>query len=99
MNIGIVLKRIREGKGLSQLQLSEITGIPNTMISRFENGKQRPSIKHLDKLANAFELPSSCIVFLGLDVNDIKDDTKREAFEGIHNTMKRLIEDSLGFKI
>ena len=35
------LKAIREGKGLSQLELSLVSGISQTAISQMETGKKR----------------------------------------------------------
>lgn len=42
---------IRKSKGLSQMQLSQKTGIAQCDISRIENGHANPSIKTLQRLA------------------------------------------------
>lgn len=42
----------REANGLTQKQLSEITGITQADISRLENGTGNPSIRTLKRLAN-----------------------------------------------
>ena len=44
----------REELGISQAQLSTITGITQPDISKLENGKANPSISTLKKIASAF---------------------------------------------
>lgn len=41
----------RKEKGLTQKQLSELTGIPQADISRLENGDGNPSLKTLQRIA------------------------------------------------
>ena len=42
----------RKSAGLSQKQLSELTGIAQADISKLENGNANPSLKTLQRLAN-----------------------------------------------
>lgn len=52
----IRLQSIREGKGLSQKRLSEISGVPQQTISAIESGvRKNPGIYTLRQLANALE--------------------------------------------
>lgn len=37
MELGDIIKKLREGKGLTQVELAEKTGIPPNTIHRFEN--------------------------------------------------------------
>ena len=46
----------RNEKSLTQKQLSDITGIPQADISRLENGNANPSIKTLQRLADAMDM-------------------------------------------
>jgi transcriptional regulator with XRE-family HTH domain len=48
----IVLRGLRLCEGLSQEQLSKLTGIPREKISWFENGKARISQKYQEILAD-----------------------------------------------
>lgn len=41
---GEQLKHIRQKLGLSQVKLSELTGIPASSISKFEAGERMPSL-------------------------------------------------------
>lgn len=50
------LMAARDRKGLSQRDLSEITGIPQKTISRIESGKDVPKLQTLFKLSEALDL-------------------------------------------
>ena len=50
------IKRLRTLKGLSQKEVSAISGIPQGAYSRAENGLVEPSLSTLDKLAKVFEV-------------------------------------------
>ena len=44
----------REATGMTQKQLAELTGISQADISRYETGNGNPTVKTLNKIANAF---------------------------------------------
>ncbi len=52
---GIKIKAIRMSKGRTQAQLSEMTGIQRSSLSRLENGKTNPNIETLSKIAIALD--------------------------------------------
>jgi transcriptional regulator with XRE-family HTH domain len=49
------LKEIRKGAGLTQSQLSEISGVPKVSIVRYESGIVTPGGKNLILLAKALK--------------------------------------------
>lgn len=51
-DISELLLTLRKEMGISQRQLSEITGIPQANISRIENGHYIPSLLILKRLAD-----------------------------------------------
>lgn len=51
------LRKLRDDKGLTQVQLSELTGIPQPMISQYEKGLKEPSVSNAKKIADALEVP------------------------------------------
>lgn len=51
----IKLKEKRLEKGYTQQKLSELTGIKQESISRYESGEQFPRRKAFEKLAEALE--------------------------------------------
>lgn len=60
--ITFVSQRIREAReaaGLTQAELSEQSGLPQSHISRLEQGKHSPTAKTLEKIATALKLPHS----------------------------------------
>lgn len=50
------LKKIRIEKGLTTYELSEITGIPQSTISKIENGKRKLDSDFLDLLSKALNV-------------------------------------------
>lgn len=50
------LIRTRKETGLSQKQLSEITGLRQQVISRIENDENSPTLKNLLKIAHGLNL-------------------------------------------
>lgn len=57
--IGVTLKRLREGRALSQLQLAKRAKVAQAYISEMEAGekKKNPGIETLRKLAKALGVP------------------------------------------
>lgn len=55
--ISAKIKELRNKADLTQDQLSEISGLPQSHISRLEKGEHSPSFATLKKLAKAFNVP------------------------------------------
>jgi transcriptional regulator with XRE-family HTH domain len=55
--VGPRLRRIRDERGVTLLDLSERTGISKSTLSRLENGQRRPSLELLLPLAQAYRVP------------------------------------------
>jgi len=56
--IGTKLKRLREARGFSQLQLAKRSKVPQGYISELEAGhKKNPGLETLRKIANALGVP------------------------------------------
>jgi ribosome-binding protein aMBF1 (putative translation factor) len=53
------IKQARESAGLTQTELSAQTGLPQSHISRLENGQHSPSFATLEKIAKALNIPIS----------------------------------------
>ena len=56
MNTGERIKKIRTEKGISTYQLSELTGISQSSISKLENGRRKADIEILTKIASALNI-------------------------------------------
>ena len=50
---GLRLSRMMERRDITQCELSELTGIPQSSISHYVNGSKLPSFYNLDKIAKA----------------------------------------------
>ena len=57
MLIGQRLREIREAKGLSQVEISRVTGLVQPYVSRVENGHTVPGVETLEKWARALGMP------------------------------------------
>ncbi len=57
--IGGRIKHFREAAGLTQVQLADKAGLPQSHISRLETGQHSPSSMTLEKIAEALGIPSS----------------------------------------
>lgn len=55
--IGLNVRAARSHAGLTQLELSERTGVAVPNISRLEAGTHLPSVATLKKVADALEMP------------------------------------------
>jgi DNA-binding XRE family transcriptional regulator len=57
--VGDRIKQARESAGLTQTELSTRAGLPQSHISRLENGQHSPSFATLEKIAKALNIPVS----------------------------------------
>lgn len=55
LEFGRRLRRILDFKNISQLELSEMTGISQVAISKYIRGKRTPSFYNADKIARALD--------------------------------------------
>ena len=58
----IGLAEERRAKGMTQEQLSSISGVSRISIARYESGKVSPTVKMIIRLANALKVPVSKLV-------------------------------------
>ena len=56
LSVGLKIKELRKAKGLTQEQISELTGIDRGYISDVERGLRNIAIINLEKIALALEL-------------------------------------------
>ncbi|MFZ5755132.1 MAG: helix-turn-helix domain-containing protein [Bacillota bacterium] len=60
--LGAELRQLREAKGLTLMELGNLSGVSYTHISEIERGKTCASLKTLEKLAKVLEVPISYFV-------------------------------------
>jgi transcriptional regulator with XRE-family HTH domain len=61
-NFGEHLRKEREAKGLSQMELAEKAGLQPSAISHFELGRRSPSFDNLRRLADALNVTIDYLV-------------------------------------
>ncbi len=57
------LKKLRENSFLTQEELAEKVGVTSLTISRWENGKRKPRLKSIRKLAAVLQVDPKEIEF------------------------------------
>lgn len=62
MDIGRIIKRIREDKGLMQKEVSSYLDIGNSNYNKLENGKRDLSVDELQKIAILFSMTTDQIL-------------------------------------
>lgn len=65
MLIGQKLREIREAKNMSQVEISEATGLVQPYVSRVENGHTIPGLEMLEKWAIALSIPLYQLLYEG----------------------------------
>ena len=73
MTIGDRIKAARKKAGLTQVKLSEISGVAAISIHQYEAGKRHPQLVQIQALSNALNVPMS---YLMGDTDDPNDRSK-----------------------
>jgi transcriptional regulator with XRE-family HTH domain len=68
VSVGESVRIIRELQGLSQNELSEVTGIPQSTISAVENDRVNLGVERAKVIARALKCHPAVLVFPGWDV-------------------------------
>lgn len=68
VSVGESVRILRELQELSQSQLSELTGIPQSTISAIENGRVNLGVERAKILARALKCHPAVLVFPGWEV-------------------------------
>lgn len=63
-DFGFELKKIRENKGISQTILAIDLNIPQSKVSKIENGSEKITLSYFIKILNYFSLSSNEIIEL-----------------------------------
>lgn len=70
VSVGESVRILRELQELSQTQLAELSGIPQSTISAIENSRVRLGIERAKVLARALKCHPAALVFPGWDIHD-----------------------------
>ncbi len=62
MSIGSNIKKLREEKGISQIELAKIANVSDKAVSTWENDIKTPRMGAIQKIADYFGIPKSAII-------------------------------------
>jgi len=60
--LGQKIKKLREAKGLTQVELAVIVSISPVYVGFIENGRRRPSLRTLERLARALKVSAKDLI-------------------------------------
>ncbi len=69
VSVGESVRIVRELQGLSQNELSKLTGIPQSTISSIENGRVNLGVERAKVIARALKCHPAVLVFPGWDLD------------------------------
>jgi transcriptional regulator with XRE-family HTH domain len=92
MQVGNIIKRIREDKGLMQKEVSAHLAIGNSNYNKLENGHRDLSVDELQKLAILFNMTTDEILNYGNVVPTMITVEGKPDFEKLH-LLNQLHED------
>jgi transcriptional regulator with XRE-family HTH domain len=70
VSVGESVRIIRQLQELSQSELAELTGIPQSTISAIENGRVNLGVERAKVLARALKCHPAVLVFPGWDISN-----------------------------
>ena len=85
VSVGESVRILRELQELTQSQLAELTGIPQTTISAIENGRVNLGVERAKVLARALKCHPAVLVFPGWEVA-----SESAALQGVRGATRRL---------
>ncbi|MGL5460246.1 MAG: helix-turn-helix domain-containing protein [Cetobacterium sp.] len=82
------LKIFRDKEGLTQIEFAKKYNLPRTTVSELESGRKKPTLKMIEKIANATSTDTSYWIDLNLNLNHSK-------FDALDLTIKKMIEQGM----
>ncbi|MBT8109650.1 MAG: helix-turn-helix transcriptional regulator [Gammaproteobacteria bacterium] len=96
INIGSTIRQLRSHRELTLKELAEQTDLSLSYLSLIERNKRDPSLSNLAKIAKAFDLPPSILIFISSDING-HHGTQAAIAEQMMLVVKDLFEDDERF--
>lgn len=73
LNVGKRIKQIRQSKGLTQMELARNAGLAQSFVSTLERGHKSPTIRSLEKIAAALDVPPKELLSICLEKEETND--------------------------
>jgi len=87
-NIGKTIRQLREHRNQTLKDLAVTTGLSLSYLSLIERNKRDPSLSNLSKIAAAFELPPSILIFISCDAEESQSNDSK-----IAEQMRAIVRD------
>ena len=71
MDIGRALKLCRSQRRMTQTDLANRAGFSVSYLSLLEKNKRDPSLRTVEKIAHALNMPFSILIFLAVDKSEL----------------------------
>ncbi len=100
MQIGIIIKKLRKEKDITQEQLAEYLGISSRAVSQWECGKTMPDISQLPVIANIFNVTTDYLLGVNVDekskiINEIIKKARKLTIANKHTEATSVLRDGL----
>jgi transcriptional regulator with XRE-family HTH domain len=95
MDLGSVIKKIRQDRKQTQTEFAAACGITQTYLSQIESNSKEPNLSTLKEISKAIDIPLPILFFLSLNKDDI-DPEKRANFDLLTPKVKDLIGEFFG---
>jgi len=92
MDIGKVIKSIRQEKNVKQKELAKTCNISVTYLSQIENNKKDPTLSTLTEISKNLGIPLPIIFFMALEDSDIPLN-KREFYKKFNSPLMGIIRE------
>lgn len=91
MDIGILIKSLRNSLGWQQNYLAEKLGITTNYLSLIENGKRIPSKEVIERFAKEAGVSVDALEFLSTDIPDELDKKNAELYKKLQENVAGLL--------
>lgn len=94
IQIGNRIRKLRSEKGLTQKEMSELTGIPYSTYSNYENNNREPSLEQLEKIAGVLDIHLAELMGLTYKENVMDIDDVFKFYDSLGYIVKPIDENS-----
>lgn len=95
MTTGEKIKTLRQKKGLTQKQLGDLCGMADSAIRRYENGRAKPKIETLQKIADALDIKISELISLNDAIGSVLETIEENRIIHTYSAVEVAIKDNL----
>jgi XRE family transcriptional regulator, regulator of sulfur utilization len=94
MNYGKAVKIVRTAHGLTQSELAERLSVGASHLSLIEAGKRQPSLRVLDEIAEALDVPPHLLTLLASDPEEIENHADPQQIAELARSLLALLVSS-----